>query len=148
MPNIVLDPIAIVAAVIAGFMFCYLYNGVLFDKLIRAELGISDAEQPQGAQLAKSLVMTLIGIGFMSFVLSTNIAAWTPETWGITLAEGEGMPAFIQALNAAFFSWLGFMCPMLLDKVAWERRSWKFFAIEAGYYFLLLLIIALILLFV
>lgn len=144
MPTIILNPIAIVAAVFVGFMFCYLWNGVIFDKAIRRELNVPDDEVPQGGALAKALIMTLVGIGVMTFVLANDIAAWSPSSWGIeTDAE---MPMLAQALQAAFFSWLGYMFPVLLDGVVWEKRSWKLFAIKGGYYFLLLLITAIILL--
>lgn len=146
MPNIEMNFLAIAIAVVAGFMFCFLWNGVIFDKAIRKEMGISDEDQPQGAALVKGLVMMVVGIFLMTFVFHNNLAVWQPETWGVT--PTEPMSKIVQAITAAFFVTLGFMVPSSLDKVAWEKRSWKFFAIEVGYYFFLLLIIALILLYV
>jgi hypothetical protein len=29
--------------------------------------------------------------------------------------------------------WLGFMVPLLVDSVLWERRPWKLFLLNAGY---------------
>lgn len=146
MPNIEMNFLGIAIAVVAGFMFCFLWNGVIFDKAIRKEMGISDEDQPQGAALVKGLIMTVVGIFLMTFVFHNNLAVWQPETWGVT--PTEPMSKIVQAITAAFFVTLGFMVPSSLDKVAWEKRSWKFFAIEVGYYFFLLLIIALILLYV
>lgn len=146
MPTITLSPIAIVVAIVVGFFFCYFWNGVLFDKAIRHELGVADGDEPQGAALGKALLMTLVGIAMMAFVLSNNMAVWNPTSWGLAAIEGSAVK-LSQAFQAALFTTLGFIVPVLLDAVAWEKRSWKLFLIKVGYYFCLLLILAMILMF-
>jgi hypothetical protein len=37
---------------------------------------------------------------------------------------------------AGFFIWIGFVVPILLNGVAFERKSWKVFGIAAGFQFL------------
>jgi hypothetical protein len=65
----------------------------------------------------------------------------TPSSWGLSNAN-LSKPS--QALQAGIFTWLGFFVPNLLQGVAWEKRSWKLFAIDAGYYLTLMLLIAFI----
>lgn len=54
--------------------------------------------------------------------IANNITVWMRHN-----SSREGM----RALSAAFFSWLGFIFPVLMNKTAWERSSWG----EVGYYF-------------
>jgi Protein of unknown function (DUF1761) len=46
---------------------------------------------------------------------------------------------------AAFYTWLGFFVPVLLSGVAWEKKSWKLFSINAAYHLLALFLVASIL---
>jgi len=48
-------------------------------------------------------------------------------------------------LNASLFTWLGFYLPVDLNAVAWEKKSWKLFAINTSYHLLMLVIAATIL---
>jgi hypothetical protein len=48
-------------------------------------------------------------------------------------------------LSSAIFTWLGFFVPVDLNTVAWENKSWKFFAINTFYHLGSLLIAATIL---
>ena len=57
---------------------------------------------------------------------------------------GSALPRSAQALQAGVFTWLGFFLPTLLHGVAWEKRSWKLFCFNAGYYLTLLLVVSFI----
>jgi hypothetical protein len=48
------------------------------------------------------------------------------------------------AVPAAFFTWLGFVLPVLLRGVAWEKRSWALLGIDAGYQLVALFVAAVI----
>ena len=104
-------------------------------------MGFEPNEEPES--LIKSLLLTVLSVFLIAFVLSNNIAAWTPSTWGSNI---ESLPFYFQALQAALFTWLGYFVSVLFLGVAWEKRSWKLFAIDAGFYFLLLLISAFVIL--
>jgi len=47
-------------------------------------------------------------------------------------------------MMAAVFTWLGFLLPVDLSTVAWERKSWTLFFINTGYHLISLIIVALI----
>lgn len=143
MPNIEPNFLAIALATFACFMLSYVWFTPLFGTAWKKEMGFESDPEPAGAALFKSLGLTLVGIVFLIFVLSNNMAVWQPKTWGLDI---PAMPVAEQAVSAAFFTWLGFIVPVHLNLVAWAKHSWKLFAINSGYYLVALLVAAFILL--
>lgn len=141
MPDIQFNFVALLVCTVAGFFLSFIWYSALFGKAWAKEMGFDPKEVPPTPKLIKSLLLTLISVFLITLVLANNMAAWTPSTWGIT---GANLPKYSQAPQAAFFTWLGFFLPNLLQGVAWEKRSWKLFAIDAGYYLTLLLVLAFI----
>lgn len=139
MPEIQINLLAILVATVAGFFLSFVWYTPLFGKVWAKEMGFDHTEEPPAAVLAKSLLLTVLSVFLITFVMNSNIAAWTPSTWGATAFS---IGKFEQAMQAGIFTWLGFFVPNLLLGVAWEKRSWKLFAIDAGYYLVLMLLIA------
>ena len=104
-------------------------------------MGFDSNEQPPTGKLVKSLLLTVFSVFLVAFVMANNMAAWSPGPWGSALPPVSRVE---HALSAAFFTWIGFFVSNLLLGVAWEKRSWTLFAIDAGYYLTLLLAIAFI----
>jgi hypothetical protein len=144
MPEIQINLIAILIATVVGFFLSFAWYTPLFGKMWAKEMGFDPNETPKTPDLIKSLALTVFSVFLISFVLAHNIAAWTPATWGSSTAA---LPKAAQAFQSAFFTWVGFFLSNLLLGVAWEKRSWKLFAIDAGYYFSLLLSCAFILIY-
>jgi hypothetical protein len=144
MPDIQVSWLAVLASVVLGFFLSFIWYTPLFGKAWNREMGMDPNLPVAGAELAKSLVMTAFSVFLIAFVLAHNIAAWTPSTWGSNV---PGLAKPEHALQAAGFTWLGFFVPKLLMGVAWEKRSWKLFWIDAGYYLVLLTLCAFILLY-
>jgi Protein of unknown function (DUF1761) len=141
MPDIQISVLAIFTAVVANFMFGYFWYTPLFGRAWAKEVGLDFDKKPAANEMIKSLGLNILGNFFLAYVLAQNIAAWTPKTWGLAT---PGLAPISQSMTAAFFVWLGFVVPVLLNGVAWEKKSWKLFAINGGYYFFTLLIAALI----
>ena len=141
MPDIPLNAASLLACTIAGFFLSYVWYTPLFGKAWAKEMGFDPAEQPPTPKLVKSLLLTVFSVFLVALVLGNNMAVWTPSTWGIA---GKDLPKQAQALQAGLFTWLGFFLPTLLHGMAWEKRSWKLFAINAGYYLTLLLALSFI----
>ena len=139
MPDIQTNYLALFIATVAGFFLSFVWYSVLFGKAWAKEMGFDPDEKPPTATMVKSLLLTILGVFLMAMVLSSNIAAWTPSTWGSAVTP---LPLYSQALQAAGFTWMGYYVSNLLMGIAWEKRSWKLFAIDAGYYLALLLIVA------
>jgi hypothetical protein len=142
MPNIEPNFLAIAAAVVVNFFFAYAWYTPLFGRTWAKEMGLPADHQMATPQLLRGLAINLVCCFLMALVLASQIAVWTPQSWGLTV---PGPSPVSQSLSAAGFTWLGFFVPVLLNTVAWEGRSWKMFAIHGGYYFLALLFAALIL---
>jgi hypothetical protein len=141
-PNIHLNYVAILIAVVANFVLGFIWYTPLFGKIWAKEIGMDPSQPPPKGSLARGMVFNVIGNFFLAFVFAHNIAVWMPETWGQPSAGG---PAAAYAFMATFFTWLGFYLPVDLNSVAWEGRSWRLFFINTSYHFLSLLLVSMIL---
>ena len=144
-PDIHISFLAIGIAVVAHFIFGFLWYTPLFGKVWAKEMGFSkDMEVPKG-MMAKSLIINLIGNFLLAWVLSHNIAAWDPHSWGY---HSDFMPPAASAITSAVFTWIGFFVPQGLNDSTWGMKSWKVFFINTSYQLLALLIVSFILVFV
>lgn len=131
--------VAILVATVANFILGFLWYTPLFGKAWAREQGFDTSVKPTSGELSKGLIITLIGTFFLAYVFAHNIAAWTfvPGT--------EDATAVAAILSASIFTWLGFFLPVDLSTVAWERKSWKLFAINTTYHLATLFLAATIL---
>lgn len=145
MPIFQLNYTAIIIAVIANFIFGFLWYTPLFGKAWAKEMGFDTSQKAPLSSLLKGLVLMIIGNFLMAYVFAHNIKAWDPASWGQApspLSDGQN------AAMAAVFTWLGFYVPTDLSVVGWENKSWRLFFINTGYHFFMVLIAALILTFI
>lgn len=142
MPTISLNPSSVALAALAIFFISYAWYTPLFGRAWAREMGLPADHAASGAELARGLLLTALGAVLMSFVLANSMAVWQPKTWGLTVAGPQPVEP---ALSAAGFTWLGFVLPVLLHRLGWEKPSIKLFAINGGYYFVSLLAAAFIL---
>ena len=141
MPNIEINYLAILIAVVANFILGFIWYTPLFGKVWGKEMGFDMTRKPPAGAMMKGMIIMVIGNFLMAYVFAHNIAAWNPVSWG--LAPSEISPT-VNALTAAFFTWLGFFLPQDLNTVAWEMKSWKLFFINTTYHLLALIVVALI----
>ena len=146
-PNIQINMMAILIAVVANFIFGALWYMPFFGKAWAKEMKIDlSGPKPPSSEMVKGMVIMVIGNFLMAYVFAHNIAVWNPLTWGqpaSTVHTPMGM-----AFAASFFTWLGFYLPQDLSKIAWEKSSWKLFFINTSYHFLSLVIAALVIVFI
>src|SRR3989338_10473535 len=137
MPEIHVNYLAVGAAVIANFVFGWLwYSPLLFAKPWAREMGMDMSKKPDPKVMMRGMILMIIGSFLVAWVLAHNAAVWRPSTWNVPgAADG---PAALLGFQSGFFTWLGFFVPQLLGSVAWENRSWKLFGINAAYNFLAL----------
>ena len=64
---------------------------------------------------------------------------------GFILSIDKDVKDVASVLNTTIFTWLGFYLPVDIGVVTWEKKSWKLFAINTGYHFMMLLVAAIIL---
>jgi len=79
-PNIHLNYVAVLIAVVAHFILGFIWYTPLFGKVWAKELGMNTDQKPPASLMVKGMVMNLIGNFFMVFVFYHNIAVWMPET--------------------------------------------------------------------
>ena len=142
-PDIHLNPLAILASVVASFAIGGIWYGPLFGKVWARAMGFTDDRKPTGAEIAKGSVINIVGTLMMAFVLAHDVAVWRPSTWNLSPDQKPAVYGFL----AGFFIWFGFVVPVLLNGVAFERKSWKVFGIAASYQFLSLQAMGMILAF-
>lgn len=139
MPDIQISLAAVLIATVVHFFFGFIWYTYLFGRLWAREMGFNPDEQPDTKTMLRGMSLMVLGNFLMAWVLAYNIAAWNPQTWGLGPPE---FPTFAQAGMAAFFTWLGFIVPLLLIRVAWEKKTWTLFGIDGSYHLLSLLIVA------
>jgi hypothetical protein len=139
-PDIHVNWLAVVVSVVVSFAFGGLWYGPLFGKTWRRVMHMT--ETPPGSEIAMAFALNIVGLFLMAFVLTFDVQIWKPSTWGT--AGADQSPA-VYGFFAGFFVWLGYIVPMLLNGVAFERKPWAAFFIQAGYQLVSLQILGMIL---
>ncbi len=140
-PQISVNYLAIAVCVAIAMVVGFLWFGPLFGKAWARHMGMEDMEQPDGGEMAKSLVIYAVSSFLIAFVLAHSIGAWKASSWGLS----PDVSANSLALNSAFFTWLGFFLPLQMGRVAWEKKGWGLVAINASFDLVRLLIFGFIL---
>lgn len=131
--------VAILIATVANFILGFIWYTPLFGKAWAKEMGFDLNIKPTGSQMAMGMAIMVVGNFLMAMVFASNHAAWDFVP-GMSEMSVSG-----KIMNAVGFTWLGFYLPVDLGAVAWEKKSWKLFAINTGYHFAMLLVAAIIL---
>ncbi|MBY0470428.1 DUF1761 domain-containing protein [bacterium] len=140
-PQIVLNWKLIFLAMVAAFIFGFLWYGPLFGKIWGKAMGYNMNRKPKQSEMMKGLSLQVVILFLTTFVLAHLTQVWRPSVWGV----GKDFPDFTYGFSAGFFTWLGFYVPHQLSKIAWEMRSWKVFLINTAHDFIVLQILAQIL---
>ena len=127
--------LAIIVAVVVNMVLGFLWYGPVFGKPWMKEMGI-DPHGPKPKNMGKNYFIMFIGSFLMAFVLKHNVV-FGQSYLGIT--------GFSAAFQAGFWNWLGFIAPVLVGAVLWEKKSWKLFFLNSGYYLVALILMAWIL---
>ena len=115
---------AILVSTIFSMVVGFLWYGPLFGKTWKKEQGITDADMKK-SDMIKAPIVNFIGALVMAFILR-HAVAYANVT---TLAGG----AVVGMLN-----WLGFIAVAMLNGVVYEKKSWKLYFINSGYYLVVL----------
>lgn len=143
MPEITISYPAIVMAVINQFLLALVWYGVIFRYRWSREIGVNPDVRPSKKYIGRGFALMFVSVTLMAWVLAHNMAVWNPATWG----REPGDQDLLLAVSAGFFTWLGFVAPVLLAAVAWGRKSWAYFALNGAYYLLGLIIMAITIMF-
>lgn len=140
-PEIHINYLAVVAAVVASFLFGWLWYGPLFGKTWARLMNMPMNVKPDPKVMLRGMALMIAGTFLTAYVMVYTGEVWRPSSWKI----GPDAPSYVYGFFNGFFIWIGFFVPMLLGTVAWEGRPWGLFGLNAAYYFLNLQIVAMIL---
>jgi hypothetical protein len=132
-PQIHVNWLAVLVAVVAAFAFGWLWYGPLFGKKWAALMKYPPDVKPDPKVMTRGMALMVVGC-----FLTSDI--WRPSVWG----GGPDSPGYVYGFLAGLWTWLGFYVPMLLGGVAWEGKGWPLFGLNAAYCFFHLQLIAMI----
>jgi hypothetical protein len=129
--NVPINYLAVVVAALANYIIGAIWYSALFSKPWLKLSGVKEMKVS-----AVSVVVALIGAFFTSWVLAHAII------FGGTYLKTTGVGA---GLMTGFFNWLGFVAPVTIGVVIYEKKSWALWAINNGYWLVSLLVMGVIL---
>lgn len=130
---------AIIVAVVANFILGFLWYSPLFGKAWAKEMGFDLSVKPPAGEMAKGMIIMVVGNFLMAYVFAHNMAAWS------FVPGADQMSPTANIMSSAIFTWLGFYLPVDIGTVTWEKKSWKLFTINTGYHLVMLLLASAIL---
>jgi hypothetical protein len=101
--------LGIIAAAVASMVVGYIWYGPLFGKAWMKLMGIKDMAD-------KSEMPKIYGIMFVASLVTAYV-----------------LLLFGASIDTAFWVWLGFQAPLLLNSVLFEKKPWNLYFINAGY---------------
>ncbi len=114
--------ISVLGATIASIAVGFVWYGPLFGKQWGELMGQSKEALPVQRQksMGKSYILMAIGSLIMSFILANFV-------------QVAGALSLIDGMSVAFWAWLGFAVPLLLNEVLWQSKPMKLYLINIGY---------------
>lgn len=107
--------VAVLLAAVAQFIIGFLWHGPLFGKQWMAVTGITPTEEERKNML-KPMALGFLGSLVIAFILAHTIVFATSYT---------NTSGALAGMEGGFWGWLGFVAPVTMNLVLWERFSWK-----------------------
>ena len=120
-PEIHINYLSVLLAVIASFFFGWLWYGPIFGKLWARLMKMPTDVKPDSKFMLRGMALMILGAFLTAFVMAHASEVWRPSVWGVGLDSPSCTYGFFNGL----FTWLGFFIPMQMSMVAWEGRGWK-----------------------
>ncbi len=129
---------AVIINVVIAMGVGFAWYGPLFGKEWARLMGWHDEatirKMQEGA--GSSYALSALGALVMSFVLAHSI---------IFASTYLGTPGVFGGIQGAFWSWLGFIAPATLGTVLWDKKPWKLWVLNNGYWLVVLLLMGIVL---
>lgn len=123
--------VAVIVAALANYIIGSIWYGVLFTKQWKKLSGISEMKFVPGF-----IILGLVASFLMSYVLDHAL---------IYASEYMKMGGISGGLMCGFFNWLGFIAPVTLGVVMYQKKSWMLWILDNAYWLLSLLVMGAIL---
>ena len=136
MPVVPINYIAVLLSAIANMVLGFLWYGPLFGKQWMKLSGITMPKNGPPPGMWKHYLMAFIATIVMAFAMAHSLI------FASAYLHVTGVPA---GLQAGFWNWLGFIAPVTLGSVLWEKKPWSLWVLNNAYWLLSLLIMGVIL---
>ncbi|MFH0883681.1 MAG: DUF1761 domain-containing protein [bacterium] len=114
---------AVLIAGVLNLVLGFFWYGLLFGKAYAKMLGNVD-EATKGVMI-RAFVIQFIASVIFAYVLAHNLAAWK---------DAYGMAGAAAGAEGSFWQWFGMIATYGVISVIYERRPWKFYFINVGFY--------------
>ena len=104
------------------------------------EMGMKEPSKKDREKMMKGMWKPMVG-NFITLLVTAWVLANVVQFAGIALHKSGAA----HGLMTGFYIWLGFFATSLLNSVFWEKKSLKLYAINAGHFLAVLLLMGLIL---
>lgn len=118
-----------VASMVLGFLWYGPLFGATWAKGMGWEMTKENTEKMK-KMAGPAYFQQFIGALLMAWVLATIMSAFY---------AAAPMPQWAGALNAGFFTWLGFVLPVKYGDKLWGQKPWSVIFIDQSYFLLLLI---------
>ena len=138
MPVILINFMAVIAATISSMIIGYLWYGPLFGKVWTK---LSSAKEKKNDEKRKMYALQFIGSLFMAFVLAKMVVSV------ISMIELQYVvpQQLLVGLTVAFWAWAGFVAPVTLGTVLWDKKPWMLWVLNNAYYLVTFCVMGIIL---
>lgn len=131
--DVVVNYWALFGCVVFAMVVGTLWYGPLFGKIWSREMGFTKEDQEKAmanpAGMYRSYALTALGALLIAYVLHHGLV------FGNAYLQMSGISG---NLMGAFWFWLGFVVPVLLNEVLFGKKTWTTFVINVGYYLVLM----------
>lgn len=130
--------LAVIVAALISMAVGFLWYGPLFGKIWMKENGWNP-EKLKGMKppnMTKQYSIQFVGALFMSYVLASAL---------LFASSYLGTSGISAGLMVGFWNWLGFIAPVTLVTVLYERKSWKLWFLNNSYYLVSLILMGILL---
>ena len=128
MTPVPINMFAVLVCVVAAMILGSLWFGPLFGKAWMKIMGIqkpTTMSKEVKNKMMKSYAIMALGSFFMAYCLAHSLvfASTYTHTYGVSAG-----------LMAGFWTWLGFMAPIIVGDQLWGSKPWKLFLVTGGYW--------------
>lgn len=128
--------IAVFVAAASAMVIGFIWYGPLFGKTWMKLVGLSKSDIDKDA---KNMPLNY-GAMFVAALVTSYVLDFT-----IGMGESLMARSAVSGMTAAFWVWLGFIAAVRLTDVIFNKKPWKLYFIEVGYYLVFLLVAGIIL---
>jgi len=129
--NVPINYLAVVVAAVVNYLIGSLWYGVIFSKTWMKLNGMKEMKVT-----AVSVIVALVGAFFTSWVLAHSLI------FGATYLKMSGVGAGVMT---GFFNWLGYIAPVTIGVVIYEKKPFSLWILTNAYWLISLVVMGIIL---